>query len=349
MMFGHKKLFLPFALLLLVFIFLTAKTSAQTTSPNYDVTLSPVFFDLSSNPGTTVSDKIRVRNNTDSPIPITITLNQLTGDLNGNLSLKPNQSDPTLGWVKFQSKTYVLSPLDWTDIPFSINIPKDAAYGYYFAISFNQDKNSPLTKNGTSITGAAAVPILLNVRKEGARAEAKVLSFTTTNFINEYLPVDFNVKVENVGNIHIKPHGNIFISSGNSKDLAILDVNSDIGSIIPQTARVFNASWADGFITMEPVLNYGTPKLDKNGKPIKHLVINWDKLTSLRIGRYDANLLLVFDNGTRDVPLEANLSFWVFPYKIVGGILIVIIAFILLIRFLLRRYIRRQIKRGSAR
>ncbi len=347
MKYGNKKLFLPIVLLgLATFLFLHTKSFAQNSG--YDVTVSPVFFDLSANPGSTVADKIRIRNNTNSPIPIKLTVEKITGDLNGNLTLKPNANDSSLSWVKFQSDKVTLTPLDWTDVPFTIEIPNDAAYGYYYAITFTQDNSSPLARNGAVVTGAAAVPILLDVIKEGAKADAKILQFSTGSYINEYLPVDFTVKVENIGNIHIKPHGNIFISGGGNKDLAVLDVNDTLGNIIPDSARVFTASWADGFIVREPVVEDGQVKKDKNGNPEEKLTFNWDKLTSLRIGKYDANLLMVFDNGKRDVPLEASVSFWVFPYKIIGGLILGLIALVFLIRFGLKRYINRELKKRAS-
>ena len=345
MKYGNKKLFLLIPLFLIVFISIFSAASFAQTQGAYDVTVSPVFFDFSSNPGSQVSDKIRLRNDTSSPITVALKVQRLMGDINGNFTLNSNNSDGSLSWIKFSTNTVIAKPLEWTDVPFTIDIPKDGAYGYYFAISFEEIKNGQAAKSGAQLTGAAAVPILLDVRKEGSKAEAKILEFKTANYVNEYLPVDFTVKVENTGNIHVKPHGNIFISSGNSKNLAGLDINPNLGSVLPQSARIFTASWIDGFAVMEPIIIDNQPKLDKQGKPQEHLVINWDRLTSFRIGKYDANLLLVFDNGTRDIPLEANLSFWVFPYKLVTGMIVGLIIIILLIRFGVKNYINREMKK----
>ena len=181
--------------------------------------------------------------------------------------------------------------------------------------------------------------------KPGRKPPGNILEFSTKNYVYEYLPVDFTVRVGNTGNIHIKPHGSIFITSGDNKNPAILDVNSGLANVIPGTARIFNASWDDGFIVNEPVMEAGQPKLDKNGKPEMHLAINWDKLTSFRFGKIRRKpALLVFDNGTRDVPLQASLSFWVIPYELIGGIILAIIILILLIRYALKSYVKRELK-----
>jgi hypothetical protein len=340
---GYIKIILPVFIACLAFIF-TAKIFAQTNG-NYDVTVSPVFFDLTAAPNTQVSDKIRIRNNTSSPIPIKLIIQSIVGDLSGNISLKQEANNPAISWVKFQSDTITLRPLEWTDIPFEINVPKEAGYGYYFAISFAQDNESPIARNGAVITGAAAVPILLDVKKEGTKADARIVKFSVKNYVNEYLPVDFTVNVENTGNVHIKPKGNIFISNGSGKDIATLSVNDGGGNILPQSARVYDSSWDDGFLVNKPVVDYGQPRLDKNGKIEYKLSVNWDKLTSFRIGKYDANLILVFDNGVRDIPLQATISFWVFPYKFVVVALICLIILFLLARFALKAYVKKQIRK----
>jgi hypothetical protein len=350
MNYGKKLLLLPIILVgLTAFFYLSYKTFAQTTQTPYDVTVSPIFFDLTANPGDTLNSKIRIRNNTSSPIPIKLGVSKLTGDMNGNLTLQQNANDYTLSWFKFENDTITAKPLEWTDVPFSISVPESAAYGYYWTITLTQANAGLKGKSGVALTGAAGVPVLLKVNKPGAKADAKLAEFSVDNFISEYLPVNFTIKIQNTGNIHIKPHGSIFISDGRSKDLAVLDVNPGLGNIIPNSTRSFAVSWDDGFIVREQVMENGQPKFDKNGQPVEALQINWNKLTSFRIGKYTANLLLVYDNGTKDVPIEATISFWIFPWKVMIAIVIFLVIAFFVIRFLLRAYINREIRKRLAR
>ena len=324
-MYGNKKILLLASLLgLSLVIFASFKTLAQSPT-NYDVTVSPVFFDLSANPSSSVSDKIRIRNNTSSPLPIRIEVKRLTGDVNGDLTLKTDNSDNSMSWIKFQALNFVAKPLEWTDVPFTIDIPKEAAYGYYYAITFVNDTNSPLGKTGAAITGAAAVPVLLNVRKEGAKFEGKFVSLKVDQDWYEYPPVKILSTFENTGNVHIRPHGNIFIKDSFGRQVAVLDLNSTQGAILPDTRKTFNNIWNDSFITREPKIENGQVALDKNGNPKTELKIRFDKILDLRIGRYTATALAVISTANKDIPFQSEVSFFVMPWKVVIGVILFVI------------------------
>ncbi|SRR5258708_38303110 len=130
--------------------------------------------------------------------------------------------------------------------------------------------------------------------------------------------------------------------------MAILDVNAVQGNILPGGTRTFTTSWDDGFFVQEPVMEDGNIKLDNNHKPITHLAIRWNNLTHFRIGKYTANLLLIYDNGKRDIPMETTTTFWVFPYTIISIGTICLIIIILLIRLLITFYIKREMKKFAA-
>jgi hypothetical protein len=316
MNYGKKLLLLPLFLTLVVSSLIIVRVFAQTPA-GYDVTISPIFFDLSADPGSAITNKIRFRNNTTNPLPIKLGVQKISADLNGNITLNTDKNDTSLAWITFSEDSFVAKPLEWTEIPFTINIPKDAAYGYYWTITFNQDKTSPLSRSGVSLTGAAAVPVLLNVNKPGAKIQGKLNSFLTDANFYEYPPVKFSINFINTGNVHIRPKGSIFIKDWLGRQLAILNVNPEQSAILPNSQRSFQSAWDEGFITVEPKLQYGQPKLDKNGKPETELKIRWDKILDLRIGRYTATMLMVLSTPQRDIPYQAETSFFVFPWKVI--------------------------------
>lgn len=312
-----------------------------------DITVSPSVLDVTASPGDTVKQKFRIRNNINSPVQLAITVDKLTADQNGQiLPVKGTEKDTYLSWISFDTASFSAKPQEWTEVTATITIPKDAAFGYYYAIHISQVKDSQVQNNTTNLLGEVIVPFLVTVKSANAKAELSLVSFKSNTFLSEYLPVSFSVTVKNTGNVLLRPRGNIFIQTGPSeKDAALLDVNEANGAILPGAIRTFTSSWNDGFFVLDTVKENGSAKLDKNGKPVTSLTINWDRLTHFRIGKYTAHLLLVYDNGKRDVPLESNTNFWVVPYTILGGVIVGIFIIVILGRLWLSWYIRQQMKR----
>jgi hypothetical protein len=85
--------------------------------------------------------------------------------------------------------------------------------------------------------------------------------------------------------------------------------------------------------------------LDKNGKQVYSYKWDFSKANRLRFGHYTAHLVLVYDNGQRDVPMEAYVSFWVIPWRIVGAILALLALIIGLAAYVI--ILRRKLKRVS--
>ncbi len=340
-----NSIFLFLILILASFAF-TFKTYAQSAN-GFNVTLSPTVVDLTTDPGTVIHNKFRIHNNNTSPIFLKITINKLSPqNENGNfVPQTPTKNDQYISWISFDHPNFTAAGDDWTDINFSINVPKDAAFGYYYAISIGQD-TSKIKNANEKVLGQVVLPILLNVRNKNAKAELKLINFITTSFVNEYLPVTFNAVFKNTGNVHLRPDGNIFIGrSPSDKDLISINLNPGFGAILPGGIRNYKISWDDGFIVREPVYQDGEIELDSHKNPIYHLVINWNNLTSFRIGKYTATLLAVYDNGTRDIPIEATTTFWVIPYTLFAEILGGLIILFFLFRFLIKIYIKKQIKK----
>jgi hypothetical protein len=338
-----------FVLLVLTLLSLSGTKSHAQEEP-LNITTSPVFFDFTVDPGDTINDRIRVYNNNSTPATLTVSLRSLGPDEAGNMVIKDQNDadDPAIQWVKVE-KTITAKPREWTNIPFTVAIPKDAAFGYSFAIAMRQDPTKAEGTTPAKLSGESAVPILLTVNKDGATAKAEVVEFRPENTVNEYLPVTFTTKVKNAGNIRIRPRGNIFIRDFRDQEIATLEVNENFGTIIPNTNRVFTNSWGDGFAVREPVMEDGQVKVDANGKPVTKLVLHWDKLTQVRMGLYKAYLILVYNDGIRDIPVEVSTTFWVIPYTFLIVVLVGVVGIIFLLRTLLTWYVRKEIRKGRSK
>jgi len=163
------------------------------------------------------------------------------------------------------------------------------------------------------------------VQVPNAKRKLQITEFSSDKSTYEFLPASFTIRVKNTGNIHVVPSGTIFVKRGNAT-VATLSINPGQGNILPNSTRTFTVEWNDGF----PLY---VPKLDASGQPISNpdsttaKTLKWDlsEANKLRIGKYNAQAVLVYDDGTRDVPLEANIGFWVVPWRLVAGFLVVAI------------------------
>jgi hypothetical protein len=182
-------------------------------------------------------------------------------------------------------------------------------------------KTTTPKSTGQVFKGALADFVLLNVNRPGATRQLKVVSFTVSKSLYQWLPATFTVKLKNVGNSIVQPSGNIFIArNANSKTpIATLSVNPNGGYILPGSERAIEVQWSSGFPAYKAVSNV-------NG-PVQHkLTWNWSKLNSFRFGKYNASLVAIYDNGNnQDVPLQAQVNFWVLPWEALTAFIVVLL------------------------
>src|SRR5579871_3986572 len=320
-----RKISALFFITSLLFAWSTQQIFAQEA---FNATVSPHFFDTTLTPGGTFTQTVRIRNNNDTPMPLSIQIKKLIPQDNGSYTLADfTKADDYAKWLKVTVASVSAAPQEWTDIPFSVHIPPSGAFGYYWAIMIGATSSS--AKTAERVNGAIAIPILVAVEKEGISFRGAITNFATSQNWYEYPPITFLTTISNTGNVHIKPRGNIFISDWQGKQVAALDINADAGNILPNAKRIFMSTWNNSFITEEIKTQNDKAVLDKNGKPEKQLHIDFQKLLSLRIGKYTAHALVVISGDKHDTLLEASTSFFVFPWKIVvGGFLFVLLAMV---------------------
>jgi hypothetical protein len=336
---GFKKVFKLVPLLLGTLLIMPAAALAQST-PNQGISLqiSPLPIELNAKPGTSVSANLRVRNAGSQEEKLQVRLLKVSADNSGNVHLtNPNSSDESTQWVHFSKTVFDAPPGQWQDITMTVSLPKTAAFGYYFAVEYlraNAEQNQP----GKAVArGAVATFILLNADAPGASRQAKIESFTADKKSYEFLPAQFTVKVHSSGNVHVSPHGNIFILRGN-KQVGSIGINDAGGSVLPGSSRYFQAGWSDGF----PVYKI---KYNGDGQPARSLDWNLSHISHLRFGHYTAHLVMVYDNGQRDVPMDAYVSFWVIPWRLIFSAILIIFGPALIVYLLARWRFKKRLEK----
>lgn len=282
----------------------TASNSAQpniNTSP-LNLTLSPVTVSIETTPGTTKSIPFKVRNNSTEKETLTVSFGTFVADESGQRPklLDPKPGDTFLNWLQINESTFEVAPNEWKNLELSFSPPADAALSYYYTVMISRSQSSP-RPGETVVQGSPALLVLATVSSPNAKRELQLESFRALTPILESLPQNLSVIIRNTGNVHITPVGNVFIDGEGKKDLAVLSLNAGNNAILPNSTREYQVNWSDP----EPA--------EKNNGPF-----DWDfgQGSSLRWGKYTAHLLLVYDNGERDVPVESYVTFWVFPWRV---------------------------------
>ncbi len=290
----------------------------KNSSP-INLTVSPISLNLETDPGVPISSEIKVLNNGSQTEYLELSLAKFRADETGS---RPRIEDFTsedyyAEWIKFSQPKFTAEPGQWVSVPFDFNPPADAALGYLYAILVKRQEEVINSNDTAVISGIPAVLVIAMVNSPLAVKELSLESFISTQRIYEFLPATFEVTIKNSGNVATQPKGTIFIDSQDQKDVAILNLNPGGGLVLPQSSRKYELSWLEGFPNYEVYT-------DENGKPQRRLSWDWSTANHFRFGEYTANLLFVYDNGERDVPVEATLSFWVIPWRIIAGAILVI-------------------------
>lgn len=328
------------ALILLLSVVMPGVANAQTPPlrPPLNLTTSPLPLNVITKPGQTVTADIRVKNNGTQAEQLKVELLKFgaSGDTGRPQLQERDPQDLYFNWVTFSETNFRAEPNVWKTVKMTINAPKEAAFGYYFAVLFTRSNPDRPTAGASGVEGGVASLVLLNVEAPGARREAKVAEIVATQKVYEFLPAKFKIRLRNAGNIHVAPAGSLFIKRG-SAQVGAVNFNVERGNILPGTDRVFELAWNEGFPAYQ--------ETTENGKTTQELKWDFGEVQKLRFGKYTANLVAVYDDGQRDVPVEAVVSFWVIPWRIIGGILLIILIIGFGIWAMLRgiwRNIRRQ-------
>ncbi|HUC87731.1 MAG TPA: hypothetical protein VMR95_01100 [Candidatus Binatia bacterium] len=299
--------------------------SALAAPPDtFSLIVSPSPIVATLNPGQTTQLQLKVLNQGSNTENLQIEPRSFVVTNSGQINLGNSLPGGIANWISFSAPKFTVAVGQWFTETVIFKVPKDAGFSYSFALEINRQTSGPAPAGGALLKASIADFLLLNVNRPGATRQLKVPSFTVSKHIYEWLPATFTITFKNTGNSIVQPVGNIFIArSANSKTpIDTLQVNSGGGYILPGTDRSLTASWSDGFPAY-------TTSINSEGQTTsQHLTWNWSKLSDFRFGHYTASLVAVYNNGSEDVPIQGEVSFWVIPWVVM--IVIAVVGLLLL-------------------
>lgn len=314
-------------------MFAPAVSFAQSTAPTADatsLTITPPFFELNVSPGDSWSSSIRVVNTNPSDLQVhAVVMGFAASDDQGHGNFVPladlaGNEDALANWVTVSSPSVTVPRGGSADVPFSISVPQDAAPGgHYGAILIGT--GSPVPQAGISQVGVSSfISALIFVDVAGnVNESAQIREFSTGRFTYETPDVHFAVRVQNDGNVHVRPFGMIQIYNvfGKLRGEVPINATGNLGYVLPSSTREFDVEWQ------------GTPSL-------------------LDSGPYTAVVSLAYgENGVNSV--SATTEFWIVPIgqilEVLFGVLLLAAIFIFIVRRSVRKMLASEIsKYGGA-
>jgi len=276
------------------------------------ITISPLKIDIALNPGQTQQYEVTLFNETKDPLYLTGSLEAVTpkGERGEADVSQPEKSNIAVSWIKVPVNSFELKPGQIAHVPIIVNIPATAPVGGYYLASMWQTSFAP--KKGESQIGISSqIGAILLIRVKGdAKEQLNVLDFkinSSQNFF-DHKNADFFSRLENQGNVHVAPQGQLVIKNMFGKISAAIPFNPDQGNILPNSIRQFDNAWGSegeaGFF--QGFLN------------------EWH---NFGLGRYSARLDLEYGDSRQRIE-SPTISWWIIPWRtiILALIAVVLIA-----------------------
>ena len=286
--------------------------------PGLVLTVSPPILEIELEAGQRIRAVIKVFNETEQNLYLKSSIEtfEALGE-EGQLKFSGETKKDFLEWFEISAPTLVLKPGEIGLIPFTITVPPAATPGgYYAAILWEQ---SPVKiESGLGISGKIGTLILLKIKGEVTEA-GQLLEFKAIASKKFNLPLNFLIRFQNLGNIHLRPQGKIIIRNFLGATSKILEVNPTQKAVLSQSIRRFEVVWGQKnfgkfFDDLKQEFNYLLP------------------------GKYSAELEIT--SGTEEKQnFKAYQSFWLIPYRLISSFLILmaILGILMKIKFLINK------------
>ncbi len=306
---------LRFFLLTVVSFFFFHVAYAQQ---NAGITLVPATIEEPADPGTVLSRTLTVTNVSDVDKDFFVYKKNIKGVESGGVPVFAEEGAEKTGyemseWVQIPIESIHVPAFSSAEVPIVISIPSSATPGSHFGGVFVSVEPPKLRATGAGV--GYEVATIISIRISGdINDTARIRSFSTDKLLYSTKNVNFFAKIENQGNILIRPYGPVTITNMFGAKPESFTVNTTYAGVFPGTMRDFEFSW------------------DSEG---------------IGFGRYEAVIGLAYDGEDGQKTIDASLIFWIFPLKILSLIFFSLVTLIALGYFLTKYYINQAIIRAS--
>lgn len=275
------------------------------------LTIIPPSFSVSLDPGKTTEGEMKIVNDSSEEVTFEVDIQDfIVVDTTGTPNLLPpntlNNKYSAAAWIGVTPSKFTLAPGKRQTINYYIQLPPDAKPGGHYAAAVYK----PITDTDSGTTGSivnAQLGTLFSIAVSGPITErAEVTRFQTAGF-HEYGPVKIITQIKNFGDLHISPKGTVSITGllGKTTTQDLKEQNIFPGGV----ARDYENTIGEGFM----------------------------------FGRYKAVLLASY-GVNNNLPLSSTFYFWVFPWRLVVVLILLVLTLVLGVIFWRKRKHKRSQK-----
>lgn len=276
--------------LIIGLIFFTCCLSRQV----WAFVAAPAVIDISGNRGEALESKFTLVNNNEKEETYYFsTLRFEAEGESGSPKFIPfNQDHSELPeWISFENSALIVPAKSFVEVPFSVAIPTDIKSGGYYAAITISNSQPPTDASVPTVQAQTAILVFLNVKGEN-NEQAALLDFSALKILWQTTGT-LTYRIQNQGNVYLKPEGTIILKDIFGRTVATVDANPEGNRAMTGTTRKietpFQTSWAIGPITAELNLTYGDQQKE----------------------------------------LSDSVTFWILPWKILSILLTVVIVIVI--------------------
>ncbi len=292
------------------------------------LTVSPARMEIKADPGTPVTGKFLIINeqNTDQVFYTSVENFEAQGE--SGTPYFSQSKDGLASWVTVIDKVEIKKG-DRLEIPFTINVPKNAdAGGHFAAIFLNTVRPST---NGGEVSIGAKVGMLMLLRVSGTiKEEGGILSFSlknsTTNVYTS-IPLTFVYRFSNNGNDRANPSGTLSIKNMVGGVAKELNPNPALGNVLPNSIRRFEVTWNSNGNLSPTASFFETAEY---------------QYRNFAFGKYTANLDLAFGEKGKTT---STISFYIIPWHLISLVVLVLFAVYIITHIAIKRHDKAIIER----
>jgi len=281
-----------------------------------NVTISPPKFEETVNTGDKIDKLVKITNNSAQAVTLTPIVQDFAAakDEGGNPTFvdpsEVNGSFSLATWINMDRTPITIKPQETAKIPFSILVPREAEPGgHYGTLFFVPPMAAGQIRIEQRIGSLILVRVNGEIKEEGTLKTFDIFTNPDTVIAENIkkadrrrlfssLPVTFTTRLEDTGNVHLKPQGKIEIrniwgkkmksigteimlnSTGaitGEKEVDYLPVNNEGGNVLPGSTRKFNTIWGKGsaFGLYSATLNITYGSSGKASAKLWFWVVNW--------------------------------------------------------------------------